>query len=219
MVFVDLDGTLTRSYVNNTYAFISLLIHLRSTYLRRKIYKTMLRLTPAITSLYNFLKIGLLGISLDSILITVLLFGFDLHEIKRFSLYWLRILTNKRLINENILEYVKRLKSIGVKTHLITACIEYPACLIAKMLSIDECFGRRFILIGRKVVTVSPFSPHLLKARFLKQKHLNEDKGKVYIVDLRSAITEKRFLGLFDEIIIVGPDGTVLRSIKPNEYG
>lgn len=216
-VFVDLDGTLTQSHVNNTYTFINLLIHSRATHLRRKIYKIVFRLSLAIISLYNLLKMGLLSISLDSIFITMFLFGFDIYEIKRFSSHWLKVLASKKLINEKVLEYIRHLRNMGAKIYLITACIEYPACLIVKTFSIDKRFGRGFIAIGRYVVAVNPLSPHPLKARFLNQEHLSGNRRKIYILDLRSAIAEKKFLGIFDEIIIVGLDGSILKSIKPNK--
>lgn len=170
---------------------------------------------PAITSLYNSLKISLLGISLDSILITILLFGFSIYDIKSFSLTWLKILISRRLFNEKVIEYIRITKNKNnAEVYLLTACIEYPACLIAKMLSLDKCFGKRFITVGNRIITVEPFHSYILKAKFLKRAGLNEDSEKIYVLDLHSALVEKKLLVLFDEIIIIGLHGTILRSFK-----
>jgi len=175
----------------------------------------LLRIVPAITSLYSLLKIPSLGISLDSILITILLFGFSIYDIKYFSLTWLKILISKKLFNEKVLEYIKITKNKNdAEIYLLTACIEYPACLIAKMLSLNKCFGRGFITVGNRIIAVEPFHSYILKAKFLKRAGLSKDSEKIYVLDLYSALVERKLLVLFDKIIIVGPHGTILRSFK-----
>ncbi|MEM1661000.1 MAG: hypothetical protein QXR17_07690 [Candidatus Bathyarchaeia archaeon] len=130
----------------------------------------------------------------------------------------MKILINKKLFNEKILEYIKIAKN-DAEIHLLTACIEYPACLIAKMLSLDKCFGKRFITVGNRIILVEPFHSYILKAKFLKQVGIGEDSEKIYVLDLYSALIEKKLLLLFDKIIIVGSRGTMLGSFKVfNKY-
>ncbi|MEM1741119.1 MAG: hypothetical protein QW816_06865 [Desulfurococcaceae archaeon] len=121
----------------------------------------------------------------------------------------------RRLFNEKVFEYIKDIKNKNdAEVYLLTACIEYPACLIAKMLSLDKCFGKRFITVGNRIITVEPFHSYILKAKFLKRAGLGEDNEKIYVLDLDSALVERKLLVLFNEIIIVGPHGKILRSFK-----
>jgi len=223
LLFIDLDGTITKSTVNNTYTFVRIFLKLRKDprVIVMRVLLTMLSITGKLLTYMRLSRV----ISLDAFLITVLFFGVRREELKRFAYIWLLALLKLGLVNTHILIYINKLvkeyEKLGLNTRkvLLTACTEEPACTIAKLLKFDHCIARRFYTLRHAIISVRdrediPFFKYCKLNRYLEQHRPNVVKA-LYIVDIYSLKAEVPFIssGMFDSVIVLAKESDGVISV------
>jgi hypothetical protein len=213
VIFVDLDATLIDSTINNTYDYIKAyyLWYLRKRFLAKAIFEIMKRIVLILILIMQILHLS--SVDLDTLLINILFSGQNVRRHHTFSLYWTYMLLTRRKINIHVLtllENLKRLCTTGkhCEIYLFTCCTEYPACIIANKLNM-KCLAREFKSLGEIIIGLKDKgvcwvikSIKLLKIIFtynLKKSNCTF----IYISDRASICHEKRFLKLFNKIVIV----------------
>ena len=202
--FFDLDGTLVDSSINNTYHFILLYAKTNEYNLRTKIYFILIKFLPLISRIHRLLRLDRFKVSIDSILITVLFFGYKVEDLIRFSSYWIHALKTRAKLRKISLGYINYCKLKGYRTILLTACTEIPACILAKYLGLDDCFARRFKIYKGMIIGLKDYEPTpLLKLKFLIESKELKNAFKIYIVDEKSALNESSVLKMFNLLLII----------------
>jgi len=202
VIFVDLDGTITSSRINNTYHFIMAFYKIN----RRTIGLLLFMFLSCIAKILAHLSaLARFSLNWNAIFISMLFFGHNVNQLKYFSYVWYKILFCLNLININLLKVLKYLKKGGARIIMLTSCPELPAQIIADFLKFDSCLARRFTIKSNRIIgLMDTESVSMLKLKHLSQnKHLYNKKMKIYILDGTSAKTEYKILKFFDKIIIV----------------
>lgn len=217
LLLVDLDGTITRSVLNNTYTFVRMFLKFRRDP-RAVVMHALFSVLSVIGRLLTVMRLTRV-ISLDALLITTLFFGIRREELKRFAYSWFLTLLRLGLINSPILAYINKLpegyskQGLSVRRILLTACTEEPACTIAKLLKFDYCIARGFHELRHVIVSVKdrediPFFKYRKLSRYLEQHEPNVVKA-LYITDIYSLKAEIPFVssGMLDFVIILAKEG------------
>ncbi|MEM3986925.1 MAG: HAD family hydrolase [Desulfurococcaceae archaeon] len=207
IVFVDLDGTIVDTSINNTYDFIKFYFRSQKKYFKLLLYKILFKIFPIISVVINLTHLNKI-ISIDGIFTTLLFIGCKVHSLEEFAINWINFLNQKSLFNEEVLELINYFKRNGAKVYLLTACTELPAKLLGEHLRFDGILSRRFIIKKGIILGVRD----LESISQLKLKYIRKIKGIVleksfiiYIVDEVSASLELRKLSnLIDIVIIIG---------------
>jgi len=224
LLLADLDGTITKSIVNNTYTFAKLFLKSRRDP-RAIIMRALFAVLPTLSKLLILMRLNKV-ISLDAFLITALFFGIRREELKRFSYTWLFALLKSNLINVHTLAYINKLVeryerlALNVKKIMLTACTEEPACTIAKLLKFDYCIARQFHTLRHVIVSVKdhediPFFKYHKLTKYLEQLDLNV-VNTLYIADIYSLKAEMPFISsvTFNYIVALAKDGNIISVIR-----
>jgi hypothetical protein len=209
LLFVDLDGTLVTSKVNNTFDFINFYHSMK---LRNKKLSVLLYIVIKliILTIIKFFKKFGITIDLDTQLINMLFLLKNKNELRKLSLNWLYILLKRNLMNVNFFKIVSELskKFIIDEIFLLSCCSEFPACIIAEKFNL-KCLSREFIVKKNIILDMKDKGVCWLvktnKVIRVKLKYSNfEFKFKIfYVLDQTSAVSENEILKLFDVVIIL----------------
>jgi len=191
VVFVDLDGTTTRPSINNTFDFLKGYLRYRYRMLGVLKYKLIGFIVNVLTKIF-----GLSEYISRELFLTLCLFGTRREHLYEYAVKcWLKVV--KKNLNHALLDLIKKLKSRGYKVSLTTACIEIPACVIARFLGFEDCLATKFKYVKNMVVGISEDTYGYLKLYLIAKKYgTSIFKKSVYFVDAESAKIEKpwRFL-------------------------
>lgn len=207
VIFVDLDGTITSSRINNTYHFTMAYYKINRHTIGLLFFLFLLNITKILTNLF-----ALFGFDLDwnVIFISVLFWGHNINKLKYFSYIWFKSLLRLNFINLKLLEKLNYFKRRGAKVIMLTSCPELPACIIAKLLRFDACFARRFATKSNRVIALlDKESASMLKLKYLLQIKYFEKKTNIYILDKMSTQAEGKILKFFDKVILVETIGDI----------
>jgi len=195
LLFVDLDGTITASNINNTFDF------LRSYLYSYDVLGVIRYSLSGLVSGFLF-RLSKNGIISRRFYLLLSLFGMRREELYEYAIkYWLKFIKN--YLNKEVLDLIRKLRDQGYKPILLTASIEIPACLIAKFLGFEECIATTFRYFKDLTVGIAEDTHGHLKLQIvIKRYGADAVKRSIYIVDSESASVEHPY-EFFGEIYII----------------
>jgi phosphoserine phosphatase len=195
LLFVDLDGTIIASNINNTFDFLR--SYLYNYGIPGIIRYRLARLVSGV--LFRFLKNDIVS---RRFYLLISVFGMKKEELCGYAIeYWLKLIKN--YLNKEVLYLLQKLRDKGYKPVLLTSCIEIPACLIAKFLGFEECIATTFRCLGDLIVGIAKDTHACLKLRIaVKRYGADAVKHATYIVDSQSASAEHPY-EFIDNIYII----------------
>jgi len=201
ILFVDLDGCITSSSINNTFDFLKSYLYSCGTF--GVIRHGLARLASGLLNL-------LVRNEVISRRVFLILCTFGLRKSKLFEYatkYWLKLIKN--YMNGITLDLIRKLRGQGYSPVLLTSCIEIPACQIARSLRFESCIATRFRYLGDLIIGIREDTYAHLKFQVIRNRYGNNVlKHSAYIVDLESAKIEYPHK-LFSKIYLI--------STKENE--
>jgi len=187
VAFIDLDGTLTRPNINNTFDFLNGYLWYRYRMLGVLRYKLTGFIVNAFTKMF-----GLNEHVSRKLFLTLCLFGTRKERLYEYAVrYWLKIVREN--LNFALFNLIIKLRREGyTRFFLATACTEIPACTVARFLGFEDCVATKFKYIRNLVVGVLEDTYGNLKLYLIAKKYgASIFEKSIYFVDAESAKIEK----------------------------
>lgn len=120
-------------------------------------------------------------------------------------------------MNTITLDLIRELRSQGYSPVLLTACIEIPACQVAKSLGFEACIATKFKYIGDLIIGICEDTHACLKFRAVKNNYGSGIfKRSIYVVDLESAKIEYPHK-FFNKIYLINRDKIISIDEETND--
>lgn len=207
-LFVDLDGTITQSRINNTFDFIWYFYRFNRYKTKMKI--ILKRMFDIVSLIFPFMEEKIRRFQ-----ILTLFRGLDVDHLKKFAEeYWIKEVY--RNLNKGVLDLINYYRNKGYRLIMLTACTEIPARIIGKNLNFHDVISTTFIVRNNKIEGIKEDTFANLKVKILLSKYpVDVIRNSCYITD--TPHTESNLLKVFKLIYIV-KNGKVTKVMK-NIFG
>jgi len=207
--FVDLDGTITRPRLNNTFDFI-FAFYKYGGYKYKKIKGFVSKLLGLMSFIMPFAR----G-KIRKYQILVLFRGLDAERVREFvQKHW--ISNVRENLNSEVIDIISCHRRKGYRLVMLTACTESPARQISESLRFDDVISTTFVVSNGKIVGVNDDTFASSKARVLFGRYSPDViKESHYIMD--SPSIESQLLRVFKLTYIVSK-GKVIRVHRRQEW-
>ena len=207
-LFVDLDGTITQSRINNTFDFIWYFYRFNQYKSTTKMKIILKRMFDIVSLIFPFMEEKIRGFQ-----ILTLFRGLDVDHLKKFAEeHWIKEVY--RNLNKNVLDLISSYRKKGYRIVMLTACTEIPARIIGKNLNFHDVISTTFIVRNNKIEGIKEDTFANLKVKILLSKYpVDVIRNSCYITD--TPHTEFNLLKVFKLIYIVR-NGKIIKTLRNN---